>query len=65
MLKKDRALLVAGLIFAFIAIIHLLRLFFETEVVISGYTLPMWPSLVAVIVASLLSIWMFRAIKKT
>ena len=62
-MKKDRALFVAGFIFALVAFMHLLRLSLKWDVYIAGYGIPMEVSLAAVIVASLLAIWMFRARK--
>lgn len=62
-MKKDKALFVAGLIFTLVALVHLLRIFFQFEVVVSGYILPMWLSVAGILVSSFLAIWMFRAIK--
>jgi hypothetical protein len=41
--------LVAGGLFAFIAVGHLLRLIFRWEVIINGYTVPHWPSAIVVV----------------
>jgi hypothetical protein len=60
-MKKDRALFVAGLIFALIAIIHLLRFLFKTEIMVGGHVISMELSLVGFVIAGLLSIWMFMA----
>ncbi len=60
-MKKDSALLVSGLVFGLVAIIHLLRFLFKTEIIIGGYALSMEVSLVAFVVAGALSIWMFIA----
>jgi hypothetical protein len=54
------ALRIAGAIFALFALGHLWRLVTRTEVVVGGYTLPMWPSGLFVIVALGLSLWMWR-----
>lgn len=58
---KNKALFISGIIFAIVAIAHLLRFLFKMEVVIGGYIVPMELSLVAFVVAGLLSIWMFIA----
>lgn len=63
-MKKDKALLVAGLIFAIVAIAHLVRYFYKAEVIISGIIIPMEVSLVAFVVATVLSLWMFKARKE-
>lgn len=43
--------LVAGVIFALVALLHLVRVFAEWAVVIGDWSIPMWVSLVALIVA--------------
>jgi hypothetical protein len=40
--------LVAGLIFLLIAVMHVLRLAFKWEVVVNGWSVPMWVSAVAI-----------------
>lgn len=58
---KNQALLVSGLIFALIAIVHLLRIFYPFSIFISGVSIPLWVNGIAFILFSLLSIWMFRS----
>lgn len=55
------ALTVAGIIFGIIALMHLLRLIYKTEVMIGGKSIPMWVSIIGIILPLLLSIWMFTA----
>jgi len=43
--------LVVGLIFLLIAIMHGLRLAFRWEVILNGWSVPMWVSAVALVVA--------------
>ena len=46
--------LTAGSIFFFIALLHLLRLVFRWEAAIEDYSIPMWLSAVALVVAGYL-----------
>ncbi len=47
--------LVAGLVFLQIALIHVLRLAFKWEVVLNGWSVPMWVSAVALVIAGYLA----------
>ncbi len=44
--------LVAGLIFFLIAVMHALRLAFRWDVVLNGWSVPMWASVVALPIAA-------------
>ena len=46
---------VTGLIFLLIAIMHGLRLAFRWEVVLNGWSVPMWVSAVALLIAGYLA----------
>jgi len=59
--NKDTALFVAGVVFALVAILHGMRLWYHWDIVVSDWLLPMWVSYPGLIVALLLSIWMFTA----
>lgn len=61
---KDLALKVAGMIFLFLAIMHLLRLLYKIQVTVSGFHVWLSFSLVGLVVALLLAIWMFTAAGK-
>jgi hypothetical protein len=50
---------VAGIVFALVAIMHLLRLFYKTNIIISGRMIPLWISGVGFIISAILSVWMF------
>ena len=52
--------LLAGVIFAIVAFIHLLRIYMGWPVVIGDWTVPMWVSWVALVVAGGLSYFGFR-----
>lgn len=62
-MSKNLALTVAGIIFAIVAIAHLLRMIFQLDVVIGTVTIPLWVSGIAFVVALFLSVWMMRAKK--
>jgi hypothetical protein len=47
--------LVVGLIFLLIAIMHVLRLAFRWEVVLNGWSVPMWVSWVGLAIAGFLA----------
>ena len=61
---KNTALLMAGLIFAIVALAHLVRLYYGFEVIIAEYVVPMWFSYFGFIIPLALSILMFVARKK-
>jgi uncharacterized membrane protein YecN with MAPEG domain len=60
MSSPKTGLRVASVIFAIFAIGHVLRLINHSQVTLGTHTIPMGVSWVALIVAALLSIWMWR-----
>lgn len=55
------ALIVAGIIFALVALMHLLRLIYKSTVTIAGKKIPIWISVIGFIFPLSLSIWMLIA----
>lgn len=51
---------VASVIFAIVCLAHLLRLITHAVVIIGTYHVPMWPTVLALIVSGLLCMWMWR-----
>ena len=51
---------VASVIFALFAIGHVVRLVKQAQVTVGTHQIPMWVSVVALIIAAILSIWMWR-----
>ncbi|MBI2639034.1 hypothetical protein HYW83_05595 [Candidatus Peregrinibacteria bacterium] len=51
--------LVSGVIFAAVAVLHVLRLFYGWAAQIGGWDVPMWFSGVGLVVAALLALWNF------
>lgn len=52
---------IAGLIFSIIALLHLLRLFFDWHIVFGTFVVPVWFSWIGLFVACALAFWMFKA----
>ena len=62
-MKNNFALRAAGTVFLLVALMHLLRFIFKVEVIVAGFEVPLWYSLVGIIVALMLSMWLFRSVK--
>jgi hypothetical protein len=60
MSSQASGLRVASVIFALFAIGHVVRLVKQAQVTVGTYQLPMWASVVALIIAAILSTWMWR-----
>ena len=55
---------IAIVIFSLVAVLHVLRLMFRWEVVINGLVMPMWVSVVGIIVAGGLALLVWREAKQ-
>lgn len=55
------ALLVSGIVFALMAIVHLLRILLGWTWICNGHEMPLWTSIIGLIVLALLAIWDLRA----
>jgi hypothetical protein len=51
---------IAAVVFAMVALLHLLRLVFGWQVVFNGWTVPMWLSWFGLFVAGALSVLVWR-----
>ena len=60
MSSQASGLRVASVIFAFFAVGHVVRLVKQAQVTVGTYQIPMWVSVVALIIAAILSTWMWR-----
>ncbi len=60
MSSQALGLRVASALFALFALGHVVRLAKQMQVVVGSHPIPMWVSVVALIIAALLSIWMWR-----
>ena len=61
--SQTHGLRVASLIFAVIALGHLVRLLKHTQVIVGSHTIPRWISGALAVVAVLLSFWMWKLSK--
>jgi len=52
--------LVAGIIFALVALVHLVRIFMEWPVMIDDWSVPIWVSWIALVVAGGLALFGLR-----
>jgi len=57
-------LLVAGIIFALVALLHLARLYFQFPITFNEMPVPLWANAAGLVISSGLSIWMFCSLKK-
>jgi len=48
---------VAGILFGLMALAQLMRLLIRPEVLVNGYAMPLWPSVLALVVMCGLSLW--------
>ncbi len=60
MSSQVTGLRVASVIFAIFALGHIIRLIKNLHVMVGAATIPMWVSVVALIVAGFLSIWFWQ-----
>ncbi len=60
MSSQASGLRVASVIFALFAIGHVGRLVKQAQVTVATHQIPMWVSVVALIIAAILSTWMWR-----
>lgn len=56
-------LIISGILFSLVALGHLLRLVYQVPVQVGEWTLPQWPSALAVVVTFTLMVWAFRLAK--
>jgi hypothetical protein len=50
----------AGIVFAIVCVVHLLRVVTGVEVLVGGHQLPVWVNAVACVITGSLSIWMWK-----
>ncbi len=51
---------IAGAIFGLITLGHLARLLIRPEVLVAGHVLPLWPSVLVVVILGGLSLWLCK-----
>ena len=55
---------IAAVIFALVAFVHILRLFSGWEVTVSGMAVPIWASVVGLVIAAGLAVMLLREARK-
>jgi hypothetical protein len=58
--SQTTGLRAASVVFGLMAIAQLARLLIRPEVVVAGYSMPLWPSVLALIILGGLSLWMWK-----
>jgi len=58
--SQIRGLRVACVVFGLMAIAQLVRLVIRPEVLVAGYRMPLWPSVLAFTLLSALTLWMWK-----
>ena len=58
--SQTTGLRVASVVFGLMAIAQLVRLLIRPEVLVAGYSMPLWPSVLALIILGGLSVWMWK-----
>ena len=57
-------LAVTGIIFVLVALLHLLRLVYLWPAQVGAFSVPMWLSCAALLIASVLFVWAFLLLRK-
>lgn len=58
---KKSPLIVAGILFALVALVHLSRLYFQFPLIIGTTLIPLWVNGIGLVVSGALSYWMFTS----
>ena len=56
---------VASAVFGLMSLAQLLRLVIQPEVLVNGHRMPLWPSALAVVILSGLSLWLWKLSRTT
>jgi hypothetical protein len=51
---------VAGFVFGLMFLAQLLRLVIRPDILVAGHMMPLWPSVLAVLILGCLALWMWR-----
>ena len=62
---QKAALYTSGVVFAAVAVAHLVRLATGFEIVVSGIIVPVWVSFLGALIAALLAAWMVVAARRS
>lgn len=64
MLQLKAYLYLTSVIFALVGLVHLIRLIFELGIVLAGYSVPLWVSVVGIVIAWYLAYCSFILARK-
>ena len=56
---------ISGVFFTILALVQLTRVVLRWPVQVSTVTVPLWPSVVAFLIAGSLAIWAFKSVRRT
>lgn len=62
---QKAALYTSGVVFAAVAVAHLVRLITGFEIVVGGIVAPVWVSFLGALIAALLAVWMVAAARRS
>ena len=62
---QKAALYTSGVVFAAVAVAHLVRLATGFEIVVGGIIVPVWVSFLGALIAALLAAWMVAAARRS
>ncbi len=60
-MRKNNFNLVAGIIFLLVALLHALRMIYDWQAIIGGWSVPLWASGVAVVIFAGLAYWALKS----
>ncbi|MFH0940899.1 MAG: hypothetical protein V1840_03490 [Candidatus Omnitrophota bacterium] len=60
---KDLALLISGIIFLIVSLLHLCRLIFKLEAKMGRFTIPQWVSIFGFTAPMLFALWIFSLLR--
>jgi hypothetical protein len=58
--SQKTGLRVASAVFGLMAVAQLGRLLIRPEVLVAGYSMPLWPSVLAFVILGALSLWLWK-----
>lgn len=63
-MKAKAYLIITGILFGIIAVVHLLRLIYQWPVQIGLVNMPVWASCAGLLIAAVLCVWAFLLVAK-
>ena len=63
-MNRNAYLIITGIIFVLVAVLHLLRLIYQWPVQIGAISIPIWVSCAGLLIAFVLFVWAFLLLRK-